>query len=49
MQIVRIYDHGDGTYSAWIFSTCYVSHGTLAECERAIVANNETPPTPVVG
>ena len=49
MKMVRIIEHSDGTFSAWIFSTCYVSHGTLFACQQAITANNETPPQPERG
>lgn len=41
MKSVRIEPNGNGTYSAYIFSTC-VCTGTKGECETAIIANGES-------
>jgi hypothetical protein len=38
---VRIEDNGDGTYSAWIFSVCYLRKGSNEECKRVLRMNGE--------
>lgn len=40
MKAVRITKNSDGTYSAWIFSTCIYT-GSYEECIKQLAYNGE--------